>query len=224
MRALWIVMVLASPAAADWRDLQGGAWAHYEASDVHDGDAPTKFTDLTLVGFRLHGFVSRHRIGWHIGLDAAGGATFGTPAGSMARASGFAYDVALLPVGVALRWGGSQMIGLGAGVGAMGAIGTLDDAATFPVEGFAEFGLGSHVRVLARGRAAYLAGADGHALDGMLALRVGHAYDDYGMASGNGYFAGVAYRELAGARYVGLVLGYSIDLAYPHRRSGRVVE
>src|SRR5262249_13451579 len=162
----------------------------------------------------------RHRIGWHLGLDAAAGTTFGTPSGAMsgvamARSTGFAYDVALMPVGFAVRWGASQMAGIGTGVGAMGAIGTLDDAVTVPVEAFTELALGGHVRLLARARMSYLAGADGRGrgsptvsfadeLDGMIALRVGHAYEEYRMASGNGYFAGVAYREMLGAKFVGL--------------------
>jgi len=224
MTAIVIVVLLAGSAHADWQDLQGAAWAHYELSGVHDLDtgamtAP-KFEDLTLAGLRLHGFVSHSRIGWHIGLDAAAGAT--------TRTAGFAYDVAFLPVGFGIRFADTDMVGLGAGVGAMGAVGTLDDAATFPIEAFTELAVGGHVRVLARARATYLAGAPGRGggsrtlsfvdeVDGMLALRIGHSYHEYGFPSGNGYFFGVAYRELLGVRFAGLILGYSIDIATRHR-------
>ena len=120
------------------------------------------------------------------------------------------------------------MIGIGTGIGAMGAVGTLDDAATFPIEAFGEFALGSRVRVLARARATYLAAARDRnrgapsvsfvdEVDAMLAFRIGHSYHDYGFPSGNGYFFGASYREMLGARFAGLVIGYSIDIATRRR-------
>ena len=229
MRALVILVIVTTAARADARDwsslkdeIQAGAWAHYEVSDVHaidDGAMPRTVTDLTLVGFRLHGFISRHRIGWHVGLDGAAGATEGR--------AGFAYDVAFLPIGVGFRWGDTQMIGIGTGIGAMGAVGTLDDAVTFPIEAFAELALGSDLRVLARARMSYLSGAGGRdrgsptvsfadEVDGMLGVRIGHVYSEF-LPAGNGYFVGAAYREMLGTKFVGLVIGYSIDLAYPSR-------
>jgi hypothetical protein len=230
MRALVIVVAMAAPAHADWEDFQGAAWAHYELSTLHDVDATAmtapKFEDLTLAGFRLHGFVSKSRIGWHIGIDGFAGAT--------TRMAGFAYDVAFLPIGFGVRWGDTQMVGLGAGVGAMGAVGTLDDAVTFPIEAFGEFALGGHVRILARARASYLAAAPGRSrgapsvgfvdeLDGTLGIRIGHSYHEYGFPSGNGYFVGAAYREMLGARFAGIVLGYSIDIATRRRHDGGYV-
>ena len=232
MKALIAVALLAAPAHAGWEDIQGGAWAHYELTAVHDVDdaaamtAP-KFEDLTLAGFRLHGFVGPGRVGWHVGLDAAAGAT--------TRTAGFAYDVAFLPVGVGVRFGDTQMVGLGVGVGAMGAVGTLDDAATFPIEAFGEFSLGGRVRILARGRASYLAAARDRKrgapsvsfvdeLDATLGIRIGHSYHDYGFPSGNGYFVGAAYREMLGARFAGLVIGYSIDAGSRSRERDRASE
>ena len=86
-------------------------------------------------------------------------------------------------------------------------------------------------RVLAWGRAGWTAGSpqrhDGapsvpfaDELDAMLGLRIGHHYEDYGFPTGNGYFVGVAYRELLGTRFVGLTIGYSIDMATKQRRIG----
>ncbi len=233
MRALIVLALLATEARADvdWMDLgrklEGGTWLHYELTavhDVHDDAAPVKPRDLTLAGVRLYGFVSTHRVGYLVGLELAAGAT--------TRVAGFAYDVALLPVGVGMKFGDTQFLAIGAGVGAMGAVGTLDDAVTFPVEASAELNLGSHLRVLARARASWLAGAPGRRngsptfgfadeVDGTLGLRLGHHYHDYNTPSGNGYFIGAAYRELLGAQFVGLVIGYSIDLATPaHGRIG----
>lgn len=219
MRALAIAAVLVTiggRAHADWRGAQGGAWLHYELGVLHEVDearGTPPATGLLLAGARLHGFVGGPTIAYHIGIDLAAGSTLDR--------AGFAYDVALFPVGIAVRFGRTGVVAFGAGVGAMGAVGALDDAVTLPVETTIELG-GGRVRVLARLRAAYLAGADDRQsgarsapfadeLDGMLGIRIGHHYDEYGFPSGNGYWAGVAYRELYDARFVGLVIGYSID-------------
>jgi hypothetical protein len=200
------------------QQLQGGAFMHYELTGVtrtdHLDDSPR---DLVLAGARLHGFVGGGKtIALHAGADLA--------AGSTVRGAGFAYDVALMPVGVAVRFGRSSFVALGTGVGFLGAVGTLDDAVTLPVDLTLE--AGKAWRVLARARASYIARADGRhdgapsiafadELDAMLALRFGHHYEDYGYPSGNGYFIGVAYRELLGSHWVGATIGYSIDLGTP---------
>ena len=226
MKALVVLVALAGAADArpDWRHLRGGAWLHYELSDValaDEGPRPAPVTNLLLAGARLHGYVGTgSTVAYHVGLDLAAGSTLDR--------AGFAYDVALFPVGVAVRATGSSFLALGAGVGAMGAVGTLDDAVTLPLELTAELG-GGRLRVLARGRVAYVAGApDRHdgapslpfadELDAMLGVRIGHHYTDYGFPSGNGYFVGAAYRELLGSRYLGVVIGYSIDLGTRRRR------
>ena len=57
----------------------------------------------------------------------------------------------------------------------------------------------------------------------LIALRIGHHYDSHGFPTGNGYFAGIAYRELLGARFLGLTIGYSLDVATraPYRTDDR---
>jgi len=83
--------------------------------------------------------------------------------------------------------------------------------------------------VLGRARASYLSAApnrkDGGVstwfsdeLEAMLGVRVGSGYTDYGFPTGNGYFIGVNYRELLGARFVGAVIGYSIDMGTPRSK------
>jgi hypothetical protein len=227
-----IAIAIAAASAGDahaqrWRRaaerVQGGGWLHYELTGltvVDEGMAPARAHELVLAGARLHGFLSGNAsVAYHIGLDLAWGGTI--------RDGGFAYDVALFPVGVVVRAGETSLFGLGAGVGAIGAIGTIDDAVTLPVEAIAEIG-GGRVRLLARARAAYIAGADGRQngapslafadeLDGMLGVRIGRHYRDHGFPTGNGYFFGASYRELAGARFLGVTIGYSIDLAMPRR-------
>ncbi|MBA3452713.1 MAG: hypothetical protein H0T42_06460 [Deltaproteobacteria bacterium] len=229
MRAA-IVVVLLTAGVADARPfdkLQGGALLHYEVTGLHgieDTRGETEAQDLVLAGFRLHGFVGMSStIGYHIGIDLA--------AGSSLNAGGFAYDVAVFPVGVSARFGRTGVVMLGAGVGASGAVGTLDDAVTLPLELNAEIGDG-RLRLLARVRTSYVAGADSRQsaapsipfadeLDATLGLRVGRHYEDWGMPSGNGYFLGVAYRELAGTRFLGLVLGYSIDGATKRKEASK---
>jgi hypothetical protein len=215
MRALVVLVALAGVAHAE-RIPSGGAWLHYELTGLTDNDAARPH-ELVLAGARLHGFIGpNERFGFHAGLDLAGGSTI--------RGAGFAYDVALFPLGIGVRLGRTGVVAIGTGVGAVGAIGRLDDAVTLPVELTVELG-GGRLRVLARARAAYLAGADGRQdgapstkladeLDAQLGLRIGHHYEDYA-PSGNGYFAGVAYREMLGSRYVGAVIGYSIDVGSP---------
>lgn len=215
--AAGLVLALGGTAHAGWRDVQGGSWLHYELSAIHDvddeGGAP-RAKDLVLAGARLHGFLGAgSTIAYHIGIDLAAGSTIDD--------AGFAYDVALFPAGVAVRVGRTGVIAFGAGIGAMGAVGTLDDAVTLPLEATIELG-GGRLRMLSRVRAAKVLGAEGRQsgarsapfadeLEATLGLRVGHHYEDYGFPSGNGYWVGVTYRELLDARFVGLVLGYSID-------------
>lgn len=208
MKAFAILVLLAGAAHAE-RIPDGGAWLHYELSGVSDQDA-SRPHELVLATARLHGFFGGTFV-YHAGIDLSAGATL--------RAAGFAYDVALFPIGMGVRLGKTGIAAFGIGIGALGAVGTLDDAMTIPMELNIE--VGSTWRLLARGRATYTVGAPGgqapsttaaDQLDAMLALRIGHHYEDF-VPSGNGYFVGVAYRELSGARYLGGVIGYSIDLA-----------
>ena len=229
MRALLVCVALASTAHANrWsraqERFQGGAWLHYELTTMHvagDDASAIEPEELVLAGARLHGFLGANAsIAYHIGADIALGSTL--------RDAGFAYDLALFPVGILVRAGKTSIVGFGAGIGGMGAVGTLDDALTLPVEMTIEIGIGRRLRVLSRTRVTYNAlaptrqsGAPSIAfadeLDAMLGLRIGRYYDDFGFPSGNGYFLAVNYRELAGGHMVGLTLGYSIDLAMPRR-------
>lgn len=227
MKALAILVVLTATADASpwnhWRDFGGGAWMHYELTALTDVEdtmhgSGTEAEQLVLAGGRLHGFFGEgDTIGFHGGFDFAFGGTV--------HAGGFAYDVGLFPLGVGVRLGRTGVFALGTGVSFMGAVGTIDDAVLLPLEATLELG-GGRVRLLARGRASYIAGADGRQsaapsvpfadeLDAMVGLRIGHHYEDYGFPTGNGYFIGASYRELAGTRFAGIVIGYSIDMATP---------
>jgi hypothetical protein len=217
--AIAVLVWLGGPAHAH---PDGGAQLHYELQGLHNVDRDTmtgiEANEVVLAGARLHGFVGKGSLGFHIGLDLAAGGTV--------DAGGFAYDVALFPAGFAFRFAQTSFVTLGIGVGASGATGTLDDAATFPLE--ARFELGRGLRLLGRGRITYVAAADGRKdgtvstpigdeLEAMLALRFGTAYSDWGFPTGNGYFVGVTVREALGAQFLGAVIGYSIDMGTSRR-------
>lgn len=219
MKAIAIlVLVTATARAAP----EGVAWMHYELTGLHAVDHETAARppeELVLAGARVHALVGGSRFGFHLGFDFA--------FGSSLRGAGFAYDVALLPLGLGMRVGRTGAIAIGAGFQAMGAVGTLDDMVALPLEASAELG-GGRVRLLARARIAWIAGAEGRQggapslaftdeLDAMIGVRIGHAYGELGFPTGNGYFAGLAYRELAGTRFGGLVFGYSVDMGTPRR-------
>lgn len=214
-RALVIAaLAVAAPATAtagpdDWK---GGALLHYEASYVHDRD---RAAGVGMAGLRLKGFISRRwPVGYLAGLDLHAGST---------NPGGFAYQANLYLLGIGTRLGSLGTAGIGTGVGASGAVGTLDDGVEVPVEAFLELGLGSRLRLLARGRAVWLGAASARTggsptfsftdeVDGTLGVRLGRRYREYGFPSGNGYFVGVAYREQQGAQFVGAVFGYSVDV------------
>jgi hypothetical protein len=61
-------------------------------------------------------------------------------------------------------------------------------------------------------------------LDAMVGIRIGHHYEDYGFPTGNGPYVGVAYKEMAGTKFVGLTLGYSMDMATEQTRVDHEVE
>lgn len=229
--SLAALAALATPAQArpDLDSLRGGALLHLDVSYVHREDALPTEPDvpppplgadrgLALAGVRLRGFLSKgFPIGYLIGLDLQGGSTV---------RGGFAYRADLYLLGAGARLGRIGVVGIGTGVGASGAVGTLDDGVELPVDAFFELGLGSRLRVVAHARAAWLGGAPRRErgsrtvpwtdeVDGMVGLRVGRRYRDFDFPSGNGYFLGVAYREAEGARYVGATLGYSVDLGTP---------
>jgi hypothetical protein len=216
--SLVVCSALGSTAHAQ-RDYEGGAQLHYELQGLHAYDHDTmdepSARDFVLAGARLHGFIGSRSLGFHIGLDLAAGGTI--------HGGGFAYDVALFPVGVALRFADTSFLTLGVGVGASGATATIDDAATMPVE--ARFELGRGIRVLGRARATFVTASDNRQdgarfadeLEAMLALRIGRGYTDWGFPTGNGYFVGASYREALGAKFAGIVIGYSIDMGSPRR-------
>ncbi|MBK9029820.1 MAG: hypothetical protein IPL61_00505 [Myxococcales bacterium] len=200
----------------------GAAWLHYEASYAHrlDREQPARAgRGVAMAGVRLDALLGGGRLAYVVGVDLAAGAT--VPAG-------FAYQTDVYLGGVAVRIGATGAIGVAGGVGASGAVGTLDDGLDLPVTALLELPLGARLRLIGRGRATWLVGAPGRAggavtapwtdeVDAWLGLRWGRRYHGLGFPSGNGTFVAVSYREREGARMVGVVLGYSVDLGAPRR-------
>lgn len=230
MKALLIVMLSGSAAAADIRwdrmedRLQGGGFLHYEVSGLRAiDDDPARMPDAAdgqiLAGVRMGAVLGAGaHVGYHVALDLLAGSTLGD--------RGFAYDVALLPVGIATRFGATGMVAVATGIGANGAIATIDDAAIVPLQATLELGRG--IRILGRARFSYVLGAANRQsgapaipfadeLDAMLGVRLGRSYTKFGFPSGNGYFVALSYREQLGTRFVGATIGYSLDAALPRR-------
>jgi hypothetical protein len=215
MKSILIVLLLCGTARAQWwRDPEGGVQLHYELEGLHAVEHPDAMTypqarDYVMANARLHGYYGGKYLGYHMGLDLGAGGTI--------RGGGFAYDVSLFPFGVAWRFFETSFLTLGAGIGASGATGVLDDALTFPLEARLEVGRG--IRMLARARVTYVNAAPmrdngarvGDELEGMFGVRLGNAYDEWGFATGNGYFVGATYKEQLGTRFYGVIVGYSID-------------
>jgi len=207
---------IAAPARAD--RYRGAASLEYEAGYVHayERDEGSGSPDgLGLAGARLRGQIGSGAFGYRVGADLRAGST---------APGGFAYDVGLYLAGIGARLGDWSRFGVTAGVGASGATGTIDDAVQLPVEAMLELALGERLRVLGRGRIAWLGFADarqggagtlpwGDELEAQLAIRLGHRWTDHGYPVGNGYYVGVNFREAEGARMIGAVIGHSLDAA-----------
>ena len=150
--AVGMLVAAAAPTAARPTVPPGAAWLHYRLSYEHRAapDPPTPAgTGLALAGVELDGLLGR-RLAYLVGVDLAAGATI--PAG-------FAYQVALRPVGLAVRLGATGAVGVSVGVGASGAVGTLDDGVEFPAVLAVELPLGDRLRLIGRGRVVWLAAA-----------------------------------------------------------------
>ncbi|MBA2542795.1 MAG: hypothetical protein H0V17_24330 [Deltaproteobacteria bacterium] len=231
MKALLVIGLLAGDAAADrWSRaadrVQGGGYLHYELSGwtALDDDSgrmttPRDSDRLVLAGVRLGGFLGAGAtVGYHVALDLFAGSTLAS--------GGFAYDVAVYPIGIAARFGPTSVLAIAAGIGGSGAVGTIDDGAIVPVQATLE--VGKSLRLIARARASYVLGAAGRQsaapsapfadeFDATLGVRLGRYYKQHGFPTGNGYFVAAGYREQLGTRFLGVTIGYSIDVALPRR-------
>lgn len=215
--ALAALATRAAPASAAPPIPPGAAWLHYQATYVHrvDRAQPARAgVGVAMAGVELDALLGR-RVAYLVGFELHAGATVPV---------GFAYQVDLRPIGLAVRLGATGALGVSLGVGAAGAIGTLDAGVEVPALALLELPLGARLRLVGRARAVWLAAAPRRAggapsaawtdeLDAWLGVRLGRRYHDHGFPSGNGTLVGVGYREREGARMIGVVLAYGVDLA-----------
>jgi hypothetical protein len=226
--AMFVVVVLATSNTAHAQMPDSfGSWMHYELQGLHAVDeSMTSSTELVLAGARVGGFIGKRRIAYAASFDFAFGSTIGK--------SGFMWEVGLLPLGFALRPSERSVIAFATGIAGTGAVGTLDDAVALPLELTAEATAGP-LRFLARGRVSFLGASDARQngsptvtwadeLDAMVGIRLGPRYHKFHLASGNGYFLGVSYREMEGAKFFGLVIGHSVDMGSQMRRRNNFVD
>ena len=150
-----------------------------------------------------------HTVSEHFAFDFAVG-------GQVGRHGGFAYDAAVMPLGLGVRLGSDSFLALGTGLAAMGATGSLDDAILVPIQ--LQFEYGDTYHLIVRARDSFVFGADGRSngapslpigdeLEGMVGVRVGKSENP---SMPMGYFPGVAYKEMLGTRYIGLSLGFAL--------------
>ncbi len=131
---------------------------------------------------------------------------------------GLAYDAQLLPIGVGLqirRPENTAFFGIATGIGVSGAPTALPSAAVIPVQLTGVVRLTKSINLQSRIRASWLlnrtsrsdAGSSVPGVDELDAILAVQRSDPANYIEG--YYYGVAYRELEGARFVGLVFGWA---------------
>src|SRR6185312_12743285 len=134
MRSLLIVIALAGVAHAD--GVSGSSEGSFTLLQHFADQRPVTavpivapdptITQLGLLGARFGLMPSDPMVAEHIAFDFAIG-------GQIGRHGGFAYDVALMPLGLGIHLGDDSFLALDTGVAAMGATGSLDDAILVPI-------------------------------------------------------------------------------------------
>lgn len=164
--------------------------------------------DVTMVSAHVSLSYGYPRLRYFAALDLGVGATFAT--------EGLAYDVQLLPLGVGIELSRPEhtaFIGVATGIGASGAPGALPSVGMLPVQVTTMLRLSKGFNLLSRTRASWLINRtsrdDGSPtlsfadeLDALLAVQ---RSDEWNYLEGS--YVGNAYRELEGARFLGVVFG-----------------
>lgn len=188
----------------------GGFFLGVELSSV--GRAATtqasSVAEVTMVSAHISLSSGYPHLRYFATLDLGAGVAFAT--------EGLAYDVQLLPLGVGFELSRPEhtaFIGVATGIGASGAPGALPSAGMIPVQVSTMFRLSKCLNLMSRTRASWLINRTSRdngsptasfadELDGLLALQ---RSDEWNYLEGS--YVGIAYRELEGARFVGIVFG-----------------
>jgi hypothetical protein len=178
--------------------------AEYRRPVPDDEDvAPVDGVADGAIRVRLGG--SPDRVGYAAGIDLRAGGS---------HPGGFAWTSTLFPLGVSGRLGDHGVWGLVGGIGGQGITGRIDAAFAVPGEAYVALRLGP-VGVSAWAQPAWIAAGrdqDGPDLRAGMTLRFGKQYHRWGFRSGNGYHLGAVYADQAGVGYVGVMIGYDLDV------------
>jgi hypothetical protein len=163
---------------------------------------------------KARAFASPARVGYAFGADLAAG--FSHP-------RGFAWRAAVYPLGFGTRLGRRGLAGVVAGGGGSGITGRVPASLELPVEAFTTIRLGGRSAVSLWVQPAWLPFSDTRAngapdvgvvdeLRAGLTFRAGGARRRYGTVSGSGPHLGVLFTEDSGARYIGVTVGWDLDV------------
>ncbi len=164
--------------------------------------------EVTMVSAHVSMSFGYPHVRYFAALDLAAGAAFAS--------EGLAYDVQLLPVGVGFELSRPEhtaFIGVATGIGASGAPGALPSAGMIPVQVTTMLRLTKGLNLMSRTRVSWLINRTSRdngsptasfadELDALLALQRSGEWNYL-----EGSYVGIAYRELEGARFVGVVFG-----------------
>ncbi len=137
---------------------------------------------------------------------------------------GFAYRAVALPLGVGLRLPGRVDLGLAAGGGIDGVVGTVPIAVPIAVAGFAELELGRRWRIgtytrlswfaLAEPRDASILGSTADELFGEISIRGGTRNDEYNGHAARGWRAALAWQRRHDGDAIVISIGYAVDVGW----------
>lgn len=164
--------------------------------------------EVTMVAAHVSMSFGSPHVRYFAALDLGVGAAFAT--------EGLAYDVQLLPLGVGFELSRPEhtaFIGVATGIGASGAPGALPSAGMIPVQVSTMLRLSKGFNLLSRTRVSWLLNRTSRdngsptvpfadELDALLALQRSGEWNYL-----EGSYVGIAYRELEGARFIGVVFG-----------------
>ena len=199
----WLALVAtlaAAPGAAGAEGWRGGGSLALDLRGWQLEPDSGERTRAVTAGPRFRAVGGKHAVGLAAGIDLQLGAT---------GDGSFAYEVAVLPLGVGVSLGRTARIGVAGGASVAGITGGVQPfELALPVEAFAEVSLGDHLRASGWGRTTF---GDDRELG--LTVRWDRRRSAWSHASGNGYHLGAIGGRRAGADLIALIFGYSLDAA-----------
>lgn len=213
--ALLVLVTLVEPARGnDWR-ITGDLELDLRYTRFGQPEVDQERADSLLAGFGIAGFAGRKTIGYAMAFDIRFGAGMN---------GGFAYNVALHPLGVGVVLAHAVRFSTTIGIGTQGLTGHIPAALRWPVRATLHLELGRRLHLAGWAQATFISAADsrqsgsestpfGDELSAGGYLRVGKGGREYGSSEwGNGYLVGAAYQEMLGDRQLMVIVGYGIGV------------